>query len=88
MAASRGLLRYPGLFASPDVALAAQKYANDYAKSHDDPARVAVDERELRYRALLRSAVIWVAVGFPLMWAVVYVVVTTLLNVLVLGARD
>ena len=49
------------------------RYANETVAGDGDTllrARIIEDERELRYRALLRSAVLWAVIGIPTILAV------------------
>ena len=60
---------YPGLFASPSDVAAAQRAATQWADGQPLPARAIDDEREQRYRVLLRGAVLWAVLGIPFLVA-------------------
>lgn len=64
--AARDARSYPGLYAAPSDVQMAQAAAARWAHGQDDPARAVEDERELRYRALMRSTVYYVLFGIPL----------------------
>jgi hypothetical protein len=61
---------YPGLFAGEQDLAAAQRAAAQYADAQPLPQRALDDERELRYRALARSAFWWIFLGVPAVSAV------------------
>jgi hypothetical protein len=76
------------LFASPDevhnAQLAAIRYANatvEASTTNADAQRalIVANERELRERAALRSAVLWAVIGLPFLIGVVYAAVYLLL---------
>lgn len=70
---------FPGLFATPTTVRQAQqaviRYANTYVKDVPNAdlerSRIIADERELRNRQLVRSAVLWAVLGIPLLVSLV-----------------
>lgn len=72
-------MSYPGLFASRDTAVEAQVAAARFARRQDDPAQSLADERELRHRMLIRSAVLWAVLGIPILSTIALAVVFTIL---------
>lgn len=75
---SRSALQYPGLFAPASEVEKAQTAAARYAARTPDPAATLADEREIRNRMLLRSAVLWAVLGIPALIAVGYVILAIL----------
>jgi hypothetical protein len=59
-------LRYPGLFASTADVVKEQQLTRLAAGEEVDGATFIADQRELRYRAVARSAFLWVFIGVPL----------------------
>jgi hypothetical protein len=76
---SKHSLSQPGLFADLDEIRQTQRavlrYATEAVPNGGNDMivrnRIIEDERELRYRALAKSAVLWAVVGIPLLMAVV-----------------
>lgn len=69
-------LQYPGLFATRGEVARAQAAAARFAAVCEDPALALADERELRNRVALRSAVLWAVIGIPLLFVIAGVVLS------------
>ncbi len=57
----------PGLFTSAQDVAGIQRTTARWAASEGDPAQANADQREIRYRMLVKSAVLWAVIGLPLL---------------------
>ena len=56
----------PGLFTSAQDVAGIQRTAARWAAAEDDPQQARENQREIRYRLLVKSAVLWAVIGIPL----------------------